>query len=197
MNTLPPSFYMQSTLQIARDLLGKHIIRLLGGKFLMGTIVETEAYLHNDPAPHSFRGQTQRNKVMFFEGGHLYVYFTYGMHFCANVVTGKKNIGEAVLIRAVEPIAGIEVMMKNRFPRLSSINHQAMINLTNGPAKFCRAFGIARQENGLNLFDSEIRITEGESVPAKLIKCSARIGIQHGVEKKWRFFVAGNRWVSR
>jgi DNA-3-methyladenine glycosylase len=197
MNTLPPSFYMQSTLQIARDLLGKHIIRLLGGKFLMGTIVETEAYLHNDPASHSFRGQTQRNKVMFFEGGHLYVYFTYGMHFCANVVTGKKNIGEAVLIRAVEPIAGIEVMMKNRFPKLKSIDHHSIINLTNGPAKFCQAFGIARQENGLNLLDSEIRITEGESVPAKLIKRSARIGIRHGVEKKWRFFVAGNRWVSR
>jgi DNA-3-methyladenine glycosylase len=197
MNPLPHSFYLHPTLQIARDLLGKHIIHLLDNKLLMGTIVETEAYRHNDPASHSFRGRTQRNDMMFYEGGHLYVYFTYGMHFCANVVTGKEGVGEAVLIRAVEPIVGIEVMMKNRFPKLSSINHQAMINLTNGPAKFCQAFGVARNENGLDLRDSEIRITEGESVPSKLIKRSSRIGIQQGLEKKWRFFIDGNPWVSR
>jgi DNA-3-methyladenine glycosylase len=197
MNPLPHFFYLQPTLQVARNLLGKHIIRLSGDKLLTGIIVETEAYRHNDPASHSFRGKTQRNEVMFYEGGHLYVYFTYGMHFCANVVTGKEDMGEAVLIRAVEPIAGIEMMMKNRFPKLSSINHQAMINLTNGPAKFCQEFGIARQENGSNLFDGEIRITEGDPIPSKQIKRSSRIGIQQGLEKQWRFFIDGNPWVSR
>ncbi len=134
---------------------------------------------------------------MFCEGGHLYVYFTYGMHFCANIVTGRKGIGEAVLIRAVEPLVGIEVMKKNRFPNLQSHNHQSLINFTNGPAKFCQAFGIARQENGLDLLDSEISITDGERIPSKLIKRSSRIGIQQGVEKRWRFFIAGNSWVSK
>jgi DNA-3-methyladenine glycosylase len=145
--------------------------------------------------------------MMFCEGGRLYVYFTYGMHFCANIVTGKEGIGEAVLIRAVEPLAGIEVMTKNRFPNLcaegaytsgvQSLNHKILINLTNGPAKFCQAFGIARQENGMDLLESEISITGGESIPSKLIKRSSRIGIQQGLEKKWRFFVKGNLWVSK
>ena len=120
-----------------------------------------------------------------------------GMHFCANVVTGKEGIGEAVLIRAVEPIAGIEVMMKNRFPKLKSIDHKSIINLTNGPAKFCQAFGIVRNENGLDLLDSEIRITEGEHISSNHIKRSSRIGIQQGLEKQWRFFIDGNPWVSR
>ena len=139
---------------------------------------------------------------MFCEGGHLYVYFTYGMHFCANIVTGQNGIGEAVLIRAVEPLVGIDMMRINRYGsnkslNLKSLNHKPLINLTNGPAKFCQAFGIARQENGLDLLNSEISITEGESVPLKLIKRSIRIGSQQGVEKKWRFFIKGNPWVSR
>ncbi|HVN49122.1 MAG TPA: DNA-3-methyladenine glycosylase [Bacteroidota bacterium] len=197
MISLPRSFFLQPTLKVAHDLLGKHIFRLLDNKLLIGTIVETEAYCHNDPASHSFRGKTERNKIMFHEGGYLYVYFTYGMHFCANIVTGKEGIGEAVLIRAVEPIAGIEVMMKNRFPKQKGIDRRSFINLTNGPAKFCQAFGIARNENGLDLLDSEIRITEGDVVPSHHIKHSSRIGIQHGKEKLWRFFIAGNPWVSR
>ena len=135
---------------------------------------------------------------MFCEGGRLYVYFTYGMHFCANIVTGKEGIGEAVLIRAVEPLVGIEVMTKNRQKgRLHLLDRAYLINLTNGPAKFCEAFGIARKENGLDLLDSEISITDGEPIPSKLIKRSSRIGIQQGVEKRWRFFIKGNPWVSR
>ena len=134
---------------------------------------------------------------MFCEGGHLYVYFTYGMHFCANVVTGREGIGEAVLIRAIEPLVGIEMMMKNRQKgRLHLLDGAYLINLTNGPAKFCQAFGLARQENGLDLLDSEIIIAEGVPIPSKLIKRSSRIGIQQGVEKKWRFFITGNPWVS-
>jgi DNA-3-methyladenine glycosylase len=199
---LPRSFYLRPTLQVARDLLGKHIVRKVRSKFLIGKIVEVEAYCKGDPASHAFRGRTKRNDVMFWEGGHLYVYFTYGMHFCANVVTGTEGIGEAVLIRAVEPLAGIEVMKINRYGshkslNLQSLNRKSFINLTNGPAKFCQAFGIARKENETDLLDSEISITEGESVPSKYIKRSSRIGIQQGVEKNWRFFIRGNQWVSK
>jgi DNA-3-methyladenine glycosylase len=207
LKALSRSFYLRPTLQVARELIGKYFIRRIGKNLLMGKIVEVEAYRSNDPASHSFRGKTNRNSVMFCEGGYLYVYFTYGMHFCANIVTGPKGIGEAVLIRAVEPLVGIEVMTKNRFPNLcsegayasgvQSLNHKILLNLSNGPAKFCQAFGLARNENGLDLTDSEIRITEGESIPSKLIKRSSRIGIQQGVEKKWRFFIKGNPWVSR
>ena len=202
MKTLPRSFYLRPTLQVARNLLGKYIVRKIGSKLLIGKIVEVEAYCEGDPASHAFRGRTKRNDVMFWEGGHLYVYFTYGMHFCANVVTGNEGSGEAVLIRAVEPLAGIEMMKVNRYGsnkslNLKSLNLKILINLTNGPAKFCQAFGIARKENGADLVDSEISITEGESIPSKLIKRSSRIGIQQGVEKKWRFFIAGNIWVAR
>jgi len=195
---LSRSFYLRPTLQVARELLGKYFIRRIGKNLLIGKIVEVEAYRSSDPASHSFRGKTNRNSMMFCEGGHLYVYFTYGMHFCANIVTGRKGIGEAVLIRAVEPLVGIEVMTKNRQKgRLHLLDGAYLINLTNGPAKFCQAFGIARQENGLDLLDSEIRITNGEHIPSKLIKRSSRIGIQQGVEKKWRFFIKGNPWVSK
>jgi DNA-3-methyladenine glycosylase len=195
---LSRSFYLRPTLQVAQELLGKYFIRRIGKNLLIGKIVEVEAYRSKDPASHSFRGKTNRNNVMFCEGGHLYVYFTYGMHFCANIVTGRRGIGEAVLIRAVEPLVGIEVMTKNRQKgRLHLLDGAYLINLTNGPAKFCEAFGLARQENGLDLLDSEIGITEGERIPSKLIKRSSRIGIQQGLEKRWRFFIAGNSWVSR
>ena len=179
---------------------------------LIGKIVEVEAYCKGDPASHAFRGRTKRNDVMFWEGGHLYVYFTYGMHFCSNIVTGNEGIGEAVLIRAVEPLVGIEVMAKYRKKFLSgrvveSLSKKKKLegdsipnilrNLTNGPAKFCQSFAIARKENGLDLLESEISIIYGKHVPSKLIKRSSRIGIQQGLEKKWRFFIKGNPWVSK
>ena len=202
MKPLPRSFYLRPTLQVACNLLGKRIVKKVGTKLLIGKIVEVEAYCKGDPASHAFRGRTKRNDVMFWEGGHLYVYFTYGMHFCSNVVSGNEGIGEAVLIRAVEPLAGIEMMRTNRYGsnkslNLKSLNRKSLINLSNGPAKFCQAFGIARKENGVELLDGKIIITAGKPVPSKLIKRSSRIGIQQGTEKKWRFFIAGNQWVSK
>lgn len=187
---LPRSFYLRPTITVAQDLLGKYIIRKLGRQRLIGKIVETEAYGERDPASHSYRGKTKRNEVMFWEGGHLYVYFTYGMHFCANVVTGPEGRGEAVLIRAVEPIDGIEAMVKKRTTPL-------LTTLTDGPAKFCQAFGIGRKENGIDLLGDEIYITNGERIPRSRIGKSIRIGITNGKEKKWRFFVSGNTYVSR
>jgi DNA-3-methyladenine glycosylase len=195
---LPRSFYLRPTLQVARDLLGKHIVRNSDTELLIGKIVEVEAYCKGDPASHAFHGRTKRNDVMFWEGGHLYVYFTYGMHFCANVVTGNEGIGEAVLIRAIEPLVGIEVMKKNRRKgRLHLLDGAYLVNLTNGPAKFCQAFGIARKENGANLTESEIIIIDEKTIPSSSIARSARIGIRTGLDKKWRFFVKGNPWVSR
>jgi DNA-3-methyladenine glycosylase len=194
---LPRSFYLRPTLKVAQDLLGKYFVRRINKKFLIGKIVEVEAYCQNDPASHSFRGKTQRNEMMFEKGGHLYVYFTYGMHFCANVVTGRENIGEAVLIRAVEPFVGMEVITKNRYPNLLSQNRQSLMNLTNGPAKFCQAYDITKKENGVDLIGGDIFIAEGGSLPYRSIGRSSRIGIRTGLEKKWRFFIKGNLWISK
>lgn len=183
------------------------------GRRLIGKIVETEAYCTGDPASHSYRGKTQRNEVMFWEGGHLYVYFTYGMHFCANVVTGPEGKGEAVLIRAVEPIEGIEVMVEKRRRRRGAGEKRRRKNssrgvvedwsngelqaLTSGPAKLCQAFGIGRRENGTDLIGGEIFIANGENIPPRRIGRSTRIGIRNDRERKWRFFVKRNEWVSR
>lgn len=214
---LPRFFYLRPTVTVAKDLLGKYLVHKLGRKKLIGEIVEVEAYCEGDPASHSYRGITKRNEVMFGEGGHLYVYFTYGMHFCANVVTRKKGIGEAVLIRAVEPVEEVRVMRKRRgFARDDWDNR----NLTNGPAKVCEAFGIARKHNGTDLCGSEIFIADSSpqsAFPARRsgfkeaglpksfgrrraggrIRNSTRIGIRNGKDKKWRFFVEGSRFVSR
>jgi len=191
---LPRSFYTRPALLVAKDLLGKILVRKTGNIILTGTIVEVEAYRGaKDPASHAFRGKTKRNEVMFGEGGYLYVYFTYGMHFCANVVTGKKEVGEAVLLRAVEPINGVEAMRRKR--RFAA-GRMKDVNLTNGPAKLCQAFGIERKENGTDLLGNKIFLVEGESIAKSIIGTSIRIGITRGKEKKWRFFVKGNKWVS-
>ena len=195
MKKLPRSFYLRPTVRVAKDLLGKYIVRTHRGAKLIGKIVEAEAYCTGDPAAHSFRGKTKRNAVMFGGAGHLYVYFTYGMHWCANVVTQREGIGEAVLIRAVEPIAGLETMMNNR-PLKKRTNPPAPL-LTNGPAKFCQAFGITGKENGTDLLGNDVYILTGEKIPRSKIGTSSRIGVTNGSEQQWRFFVKGNPWVSR
>ncbi|MEW6062462.1 MAG: DNA-3-methyladenine glycosylase [Bacteroidota bacterium] len=192
MHKLPSSFYTRRTLTVAKDLLGKIFVHNIGKKILSGKIVEVEAYLHNDPACHAFRGMTERNKVMFNEGGYVYVYFTYGVHYCANIVTYKKGVGEAVLIRAVEPITGIEVMKKNRH---TDVKH--LYNLTNGPAKFTQAFGLGREHNGISLLGNEIFLLRGEQIPPSKIIATTRIGITAGREKKWRFYIKDNPWISK
>ena len=197
---LPRSFYLRPTLDVARDLLGKYFVRKYRGKILMGKIVEVEAYLgEKDPASHAFNGKTKRNDVMFWRGGHLYVYFTYGMHLCSNVVTEKEGKGRAVLIRAVEPITGIEMMQKLRESanKLKRGKIADRVNLTNGPAKFCQAFGIRREQNGTDLLGDEIFITKGESILRSKIAATRRIGIKNGKKKRWRFYIKGNIFVSK
>lgn len=203
MKKLRRSFYLRPTLEVARDLLGKYIVRVDHGKRLVGRIVETEAYRQDDPASHAFRGRTKRNDVMFWNGGHLYVYFTYGMHFCANVVTREEDTGEAVLIRAVEPMKGVEEMMRNRgrtADERTSRTPEAFhppVNLTNGPAKLCQALDIRREQNGTDLLGGEIYLLDAPRLPDSDIGRSARIGIVKGKEKKWRFFVKESRWISQ
>jgi DNA-3-methyladenine glycosylase len=198
MKKLPRSFYTQRTLAVAKELLGKIFIRKIGNKILSGMIVEAEAYLCNDSASHSFRGLTERNRPMFNKGGYLYVYFTYGMHYCANVVTYKKGIGEAVLIRAVEPIDGIETIIANRSSdvrHLKGVGH--LHSLTNGPAKFAQAFALNKNQSGIDLLGDEIYITEGVVIPKSKIVVTTRIGISTAINKKWRFYIKGNEWISK
>ncbi len=193
LSILPRSFYLRPTLTVARDLLGKYLVRTVGRRVLIGRIVEVEAYRgKHDPASHAYRGKTNRNSVMFQEGGHLYVYFTYGMHFCANVVTQAEGIGEAVLLRAIEPVEGTEFMERNRGSRPRA----SIFTLTNGPAKLCQAFGISRPENGTDLLKGSVRIAEFRHARRPRISASTRIGIRVGTEYRWRFYIRDNAWVS-
>jgi len=154
--------------------------------------VETEAYAIGDEACHAFRGETPRNAVMFREGGFSYIYFTYGMHYCFNVTTNEPGMAEAVLIRALEPVQGIERMRELR-PRAERDR-----DLTNGPGKLCQAFALTREENAIDLIESDtLFITQGEPVPSNLIGVSRRIGINVAQEYPWRFFVKNNEYVSR
>ena len=195
MSPLPRSFYLRPTLKVARELLGKYLVRRTRRGDLIGRIVEVEAYLgERDPASHAYNGRTPRNEVMFRKGGHLYVYFTYGMHFCSNVVTEDEHIGRAVLLRAVEPVRGKEIMIRRRGARRPGIKEH---DLTNGPAKLCQAFRIARRQNGADLCGNEIYVAKGTKIAPSSIGVSPRIGISRAVRRRWRFYIKGNPWVSR
>ncbi|MCE1188945.1 MAG: DNA-3-methyladenine glycosylase [Ignavibacteria bacterium] len=190
-------FYKKDALTLAPRLLGKVLTHQIDDLLLSGIIVEVEAYGGlEDEASHAFRGMKNRNKVMFEEGGAFYVYFTYGNHFCCNVVTGKKGSGEAVLIRALEPISGVDTMLVNRFG--SDINQKNdLINLTNGPGKICKALAIDGSLNGELLTGDKIYISEGRRVKSDEIAVSTRIGITKSIELPWRFYLSGNPYVSR
>jgi DNA-3-methyladenine glycosylase len=191
---LPRSFYLRPTLRVARQLLGLYFVRRSGEKQVAGRIVEVEAYLGDlDPASHTYRGRTNRNAVMFREGGHLYVYFTYGMHFCSNVVTGKEGVGHAVLIRAIEPVEGIPLMARRRKRSAALVRE-----LCSGPAKLCEAFAITGTQNGVDLCGKEIWIERREPPLGRgRIGASARIGISRGKDFAWRFVILGSPYLSR
>lgn len=192
---LPRAFYLQDTVTVARELLGCILWRRLEhGEVLAARIVETEAYLGaNDMASHARRGlRSQRNEAIYLEGGHAYVYFTYGMHWCLNVVTQESDLAEAVLLRAAEPLRGIEVMRERR-PKAKK-DHDLM----NGPGKICMAMEIDRRLDSESLRGSSLWITERD-VEAVDIGISPRIGIDNsGDAAAWplRFFVRDNRHVS-
>jgi len=185
MKTLPRSFYTQPTLKVAQQLLGKVLHYARSGVVLQGRIAETEAYLKNDKACHASRGMTPRNAPMFGKPGFSYVYFTYGMHYCFNVVTQPEGTAEAVLIRGVEPMKGVESMIKNRE---SENGKQKTENLTNGPAKLCKAFGIDKKLNYVNMTRGDFVIKDDGFTP-KSINRAMRIGIRENADKLWRFYV--------
>jgi DNA-3-methyladenine glycosylase len=178
-------FFNQPTVDLAQALLGKY----LGLGDLRGKIVETEAYLyHDDPGCHASRGLPPRNAPMFGPAGHAYVYFIYGMYHCLNIVSGKTGEGEAVLIRALEPVQGIELMSKRR-------KTDKIENLCNGPGKLTQAFGITRKHNNASLLDGDLRVYGSREKPE--IATGKRIGLSAGQDLELRFFIKGNRFVSR
>ena len=182
LNIIPREFYLQDTVTVAKNLLGKKIIREIGDCKMSGIITETEAYKHkDDPASHAFRKITERNKAMFDKVGFAYVYFTYGMHYCFNIVArSPKTAAGAVLIRAIEPEIGISEMQKNR-------GNANLKNLTNGPAKLTQALKITKEHYGLDLTKkSSIYIMEGEN-RSNRIASSPRIGIKEATDKLWNF----------
>lgn len=174
----------------ARRLLGSILERMLNGRHIRVKIVETEAYDQTDAASHSYRGRTPRTDVMFGPAGHLYVYFTYGMHYCCNIVTGQEGEGSAVLIRAVEPLDGEEFLEENRGGKTG-------IDLTNGPAKLCQALKITKEMNGHNLEEGSLRLIMQPEVTPQEVIVAKRIGIKHAVDMPWRFYLSDNRYVSR
>ncbi len=189
MARLARRFYDEYTPKVARALLGSILVRVVDGERISGMIVETEAYRGaEDPASHAYRGRTKRNDVMF-GGGHAYVYFTYGSHWCLNVTTEPSGRAGAVLVRAVEPEEGLEKMLRNR--GLESDEH-----LTDGPGKLTRALEIDSTLNGEDLVTSgRLFLEEGEKVEE--VGMSSRVWIRQGIDLRWRYFVKGNRFVSR
>jgi len=183
MSLVKRSFYARDTVQVAQDLLGKILVRDIGGNKISGIISETEAYRYtDDPASHSFGGMTERNKAMFGTVGKAYVYFTYGMHYCVNAVAHSDDYpAGAVLIRSLVPQNGIDFMSKKR-------NTSDLSNLTNGPAKLTQAFQITKKEYGEDLTKrSTLYVTEGLKIKKSEIVSSPRIGIKKATDKLWNF----------
>ncbi|HET9174601.1 MAG TPA: DNA-3-methyladenine glycosylase [Candidatus Saccharimonadales bacterium] len=175
---------------VAPRLLGCALVRELDGERLECSIVETEAYSEKDAASHSYRGITPRTQVMFGPAGYLYVYFTYGMHYCANIVVARKGYGAAVLVRAVEPLRGTPIIEQRR-------NGKHGPDLTNGPAKVCYALGIDAAFNGHNLLDAPLQLHIRPSLQESRITQTTRIGISKAVDKPWRFYIKDNPYVSK
>ena len=178
------SFYNQNTIKVAESLLGKYLVN----NNVVGKIVETEAYLSDDPASHSSKGKTKRNEKMFGPPGSAYIYLIYGVHSCFNVVTRPEGIGEAVLIRALEPISGINLMKKRR--KTNKIK-----NLCSGPGKLTSSMGISKEHNGASLMEGNLRIVDKKSKHE--IISTKRIGITKGADLNYRFYIRGNEFVSR
>lgn len=209
LNLLDRNFYNTNSIVLAKALLGKIIIYDYENEKLMAKIVETEAYMGpTDKAAHSYKNRrTDRNEVMYGYPGFAYVYFIYGMYYCMNVVANCPEVPEAVLIRAAEPVNGLETMAMNRYKkRLCELSERDKINLTNGPGKLCMALNITRKDNGEDLCKSKLYIAEEvcdgirKAVKDSDIVSTKRINIDYAEEAAdypWRFYIKGNKYVSR
>ena len=196
MSRISRDFFARDTLTVARELLGQRLVRVLDGERLAGRIVEVEAYVgEEDRASHASCGVTRRNAPMYGPPGHAYVYFIYGMHHCFNVVTEREGYPAAVLVRALEPLEGIEVMraLRSGLPD---------VRLTSGPARLCQALKIDRRFDGADLCapDARLFLEEDVAVPDEAIVTGPRIGVRGdevAVTIPWRFYVQDGRYVSR
>jgi len=188
---LPRRFFVRDPVVLARDLLGRVLFYKTPDGLLAGRIVETEAYTGEaDPASHAFRGRTARNAVMFGLAGHAYVYFTYGMHHCLNVTAEARGTAGAVLLRALEPLAGVQVMRARG-------NHGPESRLLSGPGKIGRAFGLSLDDNGRDFTRGPLGLAAGTPVPNREVAISRRIGISRAVDLPYRFAVISSPSVSR
>jgi DNA-3-methyladenine glycosylase len=191
---LAHDFYTRHTLEVARDLLGKVLVRRLKGKNLSGKIVETEAYVGpHDLACHASKGKTSRTSIMFEQGGRAYVYMIYGFYFCLNAVTEARDYPAAVLIRAIEPLDHVAVMRRLRK------NPSRDTNIASGPGKLCMAMGIDKQLNGADLTGNMLWI-EDRNLDVGDVRSGPRIGVDYAGEykdKPWRFYIGENPHVSR
>lgn len=183
------NFLTNSAVKVAQALLGCILERTINGSVVRVKIVETEAYDETDAASHSYKGRTPRTDIMFGPAGHLYVYFTYGMHYCCNIVTGPEGTGAAVLIRAVEPLEGEHI--------LQEVRPVSGANLTNGPAKLCQALAIDKTLNGHNLTKTPLTLIAQPPLHQRDITITTRIGISREKDKPWRFYITDNPYVSK
>ncbi len=175
---------------VAPRLLGCWLMREVNEQKLVGKIVETEAYDQADAASHSYRGQTPRTAVMFGPAGHAYIYFTYGMHYCMNIVCAPEGYGSAVLIRALEPLEGQELMSHNR-------HGQTGEDLCNGPAKLCQALAVNKSMNGHDFTQPPLELIIKPPLPEDQIVQTTRIGITRDTDRPWRFYLKDNPFISR
>lgn len=196
-------FYKQGALTLAKELLGKVVVRTVDNVILKAKIVETEAYIGEiDKASHAYNGRrTERTEPLFREGGIAYVYFIYGKYYCFNVISGLENKGEGVLIRALEPLNEFDYLAKKRFnedyDKLSETKKKA---LTNGPSKLCIAYSIDKSENYMKLYENgDFYIEDGEIEDFEIVE-TTRIGIDYAEEAidfPWRFYIKGNKYISK
>jgi len=200
---VPRRFYTQPTLEVAQKLLGKYLVRIYQGERLVGKIVETEAYLGpRDKASHGYLNRkTARNEAEFLIGGHIYIYLVYGMYWQLNISTYQADKPECVLIRALEPIEGLEIMAKNRNFNSKELTLKEIKNLTNGPGKLCQALALDKSFYGEDLTKSQrIWLEPGEKINPSQIKKAKRIGIDYAgpywANRLWRFYLKDNQFVS-
>lgn len=187
---LPLSFYNRDTLETARDILGKYIVYHSPNGKLSARIVEVEAYIgKGDPACHAAQGKTKRNEVMFGRAGFSYIYMIYGMYNCLNFVTEKDGFPAAILLRAAEPDEGVKIMKNNNLKKKQE-------RILSGPGLFCKAFGLTREQNGLDLTKEKLYLESRNSNKIEIVQ-TGRIGISDGKELLWRFYDKNSSAVSR
>ncbi len=189
---LPRAFFARESLEVAPDLIGKLLCKPAEG--LVARIVEAEAYRQDDPACHAFRGQTARNAVLFGRPGHLYVYFTYGMHWCANVATGPEGVGQGVLLRAAEPLAGLELLRVRRTREGREAPPDR--DLLRGPARLAQAFGLDRAADGLDLCASDALLQLVDDGCRPPLTAGPRVGVAAAPDLPWRWTWTASPHVS-